>query len=89
MHELKAWHVLQAHKDGLKVEFDSIEHWMAALWEECDTLIIDGYSFKVVGLSSLRELRRRGLEAVASQSNELKPAKYLAIAEKYTILCTV
>jgi hypothetical protein len=53
---VKEWHVLQARKDDLKVEFDSMEYWMADLPEDCDTLMIDGYTFKVVGLASLKEL---------------------------------
>lgn len=62
---------------------------MADLPEDYDTLMIDGYAFKVVGLSSLRELYRRGLEAIASQSDEVNRAKYSAIAEKYEALCSV
>jgi len=84
--ELKDWHVLQARRDDLKVEFDSIEYWMTDLPEDYDTLMIEGYAFKVVGLFSLRELYRRGLEATASQSDEVNRAKYLAIAEKYEAL---
>ena len=83
-HEVKEWHVLQAHKDDLKVEFDSIEYWMAGLPEGYDTLMIDGYTLQVVGLSSLRELYRRGLEATAGQSDER--AKYRALDEKYESL---
>jgi hypothetical protein len=86
-HELKEWHVLQARKDDLKVEFDSMEYWMAGLSEDYDTLMIDGYAFKVVGLSGLRELYRRGLETTAS--DEANRAKHSAIAEKYEILCSV
>ena len=88
-HELKEWHVLQARKDDLKVEFDSMEYWMADLPEDYDTLMIDGCTFKVVGLTSLRELYRRGLEATANQSDEVNRAKYSAIAEKYEALCSV
>jgi hypothetical protein len=88
-YELKEWHVLQARKDDLKVEFDSMEYWMADLPEDYDTLVIDGLTLKVVGLSSLRELYRRGLEATAKQSDEVGRAKYLAIAEKYKMLCSV
>jgi hypothetical protein len=88
-HEVKIWHVLQARKDGLKVEFDSIEHWMTDLPEDYDTLVIDGYAFKVVSVSSLKELYRRGLEAVADQSDEISRAKHAALTEKYALLCSV
>lgn len=85
-HALKQWHVLQVYKDALKVEFDSMEYWMAGLLEAYDTLVIDGYEFKVVSLSNLRELYRRGLEATASQSDEANRAKYSAIVNKYEAL---
>jgi hypothetical protein len=49
---VKEWHVLQARRDDLKVEFDSMEYWMADLPKDYDTLMIDGYTSKVVGLSS-------------------------------------
>ena len=85
-HELKAWHTLQVRKDDLKVEFDSMEYWLANLPEDYDTLMIDGYTLRVVSLPSLRELYRRGLEATAGQSDEASRAKYLALAEKYESL---
>lgn len=88
-YEVRAWHVLQAGKDGLKVEFDAMEHWMADVPTDCETLTIDGYAFNVVSLSSLRELYRRGLEALARQSDEVSQVKYAAIAEKYALLCSV
>ena len=88
-HALKQWHVLQTYKDTLKVEFDSMEYWMTDLPEDYDTLLIDGYAFKVVSLASLKELYRRGLEATAHQSDEHDQAKYAAIAQKYEALCSV
>ena len=87
--ELKEWHVLQTHKGDLKVEFDSMEHWMADLPEDYNTLMIDGYTFKVVSLSSLKELYRRGLEATANWSDEANRTNHFAIAEKYEALCSV
>lgn len=86
---LKEWHVLQARQDDLKVEFDSIEYWMADLPEDYDTLVIDGYMFQVVSLSSLKELYRRGLEATANESAEVQQAKHLAIAKKHEALCSL
>ena len=79
----------KTRKDDLKVEFDSMERWMADLPEDYDTLMIDGYTFKVASLSSLRELYRRGLAATANRSDEANRAKHLAIAEKYQALCSV
>jgi len=85
-HELKAWHTLQVRKDDLKVEFDSMEYWLANLPEDYDTLMIDGYTLRVVSLPSLRELYRRGLEATAGQSDEATRVKHLALVEKYESL---
>ena len=66
-----------------------MEHWLADLPEDNETLMIDGTMFEVVGLSGLRELYRRGLEATSSESDEAERAKHLAIAEKYEALCSV
>lgn len=87
--EVKAWHVLQVRRDDLKVEFDSLEYWFAGVPTDYDTLIIDEYAFNIVGLSSLRELYRRGVAEGARQPGEVDRAKYAAIAEKYALLCTV
>ncbi len=89
VNELKEWHVLQGRKDDLKVEFDSMEYWMKDLPDDYDTLVIDGYSFKVIGLPSLKELYRRGLEATANQNDEVGRAKHAAFKEKYEALCLV
>ena len=87
--EMKAWHVLQVRKDDLKIEFDSIEHWLAGVPTDYDTLIIGECVFNVVCLSSLQELYRRGLEEIARQRDAVSRAKYAAIAEKYALLCAV
>lgn len=73
----------------LKVEFDSMEYWMADLPEDDDALLIDGCAFQIVSLSGLKELYRRGLEATAAQSDEVNRAKHAAIAEKYEALCSM
>jgi len=85
-HELKEWHVLQVRKDDLKVEFDSMEYWMAGLQEDYDTLMLDGCTLKVVGLAGMKELYRRGLQATAGQSDEANRAKHSALAEKIETL---
>jgi len=89
VHELRPWHVLQARKHNLKVEFASMEHWMVDLPEGCDTVMIGGCVFKMVSLPGLRELYRRGLEATACQDDEGNRAKHVAIAKKYTALCSL
>ncbi len=86
-HKAREWHVLQAHRDNLKVEFDSIEYWMADLPQDHGTLVVDGITFTVVSLSNLRELYRRGLEATAGDEDNV--AKHQAIATKYEALLSV
>jgi hypothetical protein len=76
---LKEWHVLQARKDGLKIEFDSIEHWMQGLSGVCEQITIDKSKLSLVPLDDLKELYRRGLEAP-------EPAKRAGIAFKYGLL---
>ena len=88
-YKLKEWHVLQLLKGDLKVEFDSMERWMKGLPDDHSTLVIDGYSFKVVSLSSLKELYKRGLEATTHQNDEAGRMKHLAIRGKYAALCAV
>ncbi len=86
-HKVREWHVLQAHRGDLKVDFDSIEYWMADLPHDHGTLVVDRTTFTVVSLSNLRELYRRGLEATAG--DEVNVAKHQAIASKYEALCSV
>ena len=85
-HVLMAWHVLQARRDDLKVEFDSLDYWLKGLPEDLAMLKIDGHAFKVVSLSSLRELYRRGFEATAGHGDDIQRAKHAAIATKYEML---
>lgn len=84
---VREWHVLQARQGDLKVEFDSMEHWMANLPEEYDVLTVDECVFKVVSLAGLKELYRRGIEATAGQAEQA--AKHSAIARKYDMLCSL
>ncbi|MFN8516005.1 MAG: hypothetical protein U0232_25910 [Thermomicrobiales bacterium] len=85
----KSWHVLQAHRDHLKIEFDSLEFWFADVPTAHDTLIIDGCPFNLLCLSSLQELYRRGLNDVAQQNDASSRAKYASIATKYALLCAI
>jgi hypothetical protein len=85
---LKEWHVLQVREDDLKVEFDSMEVWMAGLPDAYDTLMVDRCALQVVSLDSLRELYRRGLETTAGQPDEANRAKHSAIEKKYVALCS-
>lgn len=86
---LKEWHVLQLHRDGLKVEFDAVEHWLTGLPDDQDQLQINGIAFRLVGLSGLKELYQRGLTATDGKDDAIQRAKHLAIMKKYQALCAV
>lgn len=85
-YKLKRYIVLQALKEDLKVEFDSAEYWLGELTMDVDykTLQVDDYRIRMLGLNSLREFYRRGMQA--SETNENEQAKYNALKEKYAML---
>src|SRR5688500_17481780 len=82
-HVTKEWHVLQVRRDNLKVEFDSIEYWMAGLPTDFITWTIEGCEFNLVGLDSLKELYRRGLEATTGTPDDIGRLKFANTAKKY------
>lgn len=85
----KPWHVLQARRDELKIEFDAVEYWMADLPVEVETLRVAGCTFEMVSLPALRELYKRGLDATVASQGPGDRAKHAAIARKYAALCAV
>jgi hypothetical protein len=84
-----AWHVLQVRKAGLKIELDSLEHWLAGVPADYETLVIDECVFNIITLSSLKELYRRGLEETAQHRDAAGRAKHAAIAETCALLRAV
>jgi hypothetical protein len=80
---LTEWHVLQAIRGDLKVEFDSKEFWMQDLSEDDEVLQIGDLRVKIVALDALKELYRRGLEATASMGDDATIVKHEAYEEKY------
>ena len=77
-----AWHVLQARRDDLKVEFDATEHWMRAIPAQYERASIAGVHFTMVSLASLRELYRRGFVATADTDDPGSRAKHHSICAK-------
>ena len=59
----KPWHVLQIHRDGLKVEFDAIEYWFRGLPADTVELAVGGLHIPMVRLDVLRALYERGVAA--------------------------
>ena len=85
-HRLKPWHVLQVLKDDLKVDFDSLEFWMADMPEDYEVLVTDFFKVKVATLDYLRILYKRGLDETGKYSDEVNRGKYKALNHKYIIL---
>ncbi|HWV35087.1 MAG TPA: hypothetical protein VNZ55_05595 [Thermomicrobiales bacterium] len=76
------WHVLQARRDDLKIEFDATEHWMRDIPARYERASIAGVPFTLVSLASLRELYRRGFVATADADDPATRAKHHAICAK-------
>jgi hypothetical protein len=79
----REWHVLQILKDGLKVEFDSIEYWYKDLPMDYEILQIDHYKVRMLSLHSLKEFYRQGMKALANKTEENEKIKYEALRVKY------
>jgi hypothetical protein len=87
--EIRSWHVLQARRDGLKLEFGAIEHWMQGIPVGWEWVTIAGIQFQVLRLEYLREQYRRGLANTAGGAHDDDPAKHRAIQEKLRLLDSV
>jgi hypothetical protein len=76
------WHVLQARRDDLKIEFDSREHWMHGLSEEHAPANVHGLHLTVVSREALIELYERGLAATSEDRDETTAAKRRSIHDR-------
>lgn len=83
---ITTWHVLQAHQDGVKVEFDSIEYWMTGLSGRCRRLDTGHFVIRVVDLADLRELYRRGTEDLEQKVDKPSQAKLRHMRSRYELL---
>jgi hypothetical protein len=83
---LTEWHVLQALRGDLKVEFDSREIWINDLEQDYETLQIQDLQVRVIGLNDLSEMYRRGLNATASSDDDDVRSKHDALRVKYDAL---
>lgn len=87
--EIRPWHVLQARRDGLKVEFGAVEHWNRGIPDHHAPVRIAGIAFQVIGLDGLREQYRRGFENTAEGAADSDLPKHRSIAEKLRLLDAV
>jgi len=86
-YRLREWHVLQVLQDDLKVDLDSAEYWLRDLQTDYDTLQVDDYRVKILGLDSLKECYKRGLDDKATKADERM--KYESLKQKYELLKSV
>lgn len=79
---ITTWHVLQARKSDLKVDFDATEYWMRDIVERNELAKIGDMRFRMVSIDVLRELYRRGLTDTATKVDDDNPNKHRGIREK-------
>ena len=81
-----AWHVLQAHRDGLKVEFDSTEYWMTGLSNRYRRLDTGRFVIRVVESDDLRELYGRGVRDLEGKSDQAGQRKLRHMKSRWDLL---
>ncbi|MGN6033375.1 MAG: hypothetical protein ACTHQE_17115 [Thermomicrobiales bacterium] len=84
--EVQPWHVLQARRDGLKVEFGAAEVWNRGLDGPYERVRIGGYVVRMMDLGGLREQYRRGAVATADDPDDPQPEKHARIVAKLAAL---
>lgn len=77
--EVQPWHVLQARRDGLKVEFGATEHWMQGITGPFETLELGNRTIRMVNRDALRELYQRGYDATVVDPAEREKHKKIAV----------
>ena len=85
-YRLREWHVLQVIRDDLKVEFDSGEYWYKDLPVECEILQVDDFKVNMLGLNSLIEFYRKGMNDRVGKTDENEKTKYEALKLKFEML---
>lgn len=83
---VRPWHVLQARRGDLKIEFGATEHWNRDIPDRHETLQVGDVQFCMVGIAGLRELYRRGLVDTARQDDDSDRKKHRAYTEKLRLL---
>ena len=84
--EIRDWHVLQARREGLKVEFGAVEHWNRGIPNHHTWTRIGGIEFRMISFEGLREQYRRGVENSAEGAVDSDVPKHRAMKEKLRLL---
>lgn len=85
---MQPWHVLELHRDELKVEFDATEHWMQGLRGDCNEFRHGSGRVLVVGRDDLAALYRRGVEAWSTRRDPQGRARFAELSGKLALLET-
>lgn len=84
--DVTEWRVLQVRDEDLKVEFDSQEKWMSGLDFTTKEADLYGLRMSVIDKSSLQELYRRGVDALAKENDPNEQTKSISLRVKYALL---
>jgi hypothetical protein len=76
--ELQDWLVLQARREGLKVEFAATEFWMQGITGPYETLQLGNRTVRMVNRVALRELYQRGFDATDGIASQRKKHEEIA-----------
>lgn len=79
---ITGWHVLQAIRGDLKVEFDSTEHWMRNIPARHETVRTGNLQFQMISIEGLRELYSRGLVDTEGKVDVNNQRKHQSITER-------
>ena len=82
---VRPWHVLQARRGDLKIEFGATEHWNRGIPDRHETLKVGDVQFCLLGIDGLREQYRRGLVDTERQNDDSRN-KYQAYRGKFRLL---
>ncbi len=63
-YETTTYHSLKVFKNGVKISFDSIEHYLHGISELAYTVKIEGENFKVLNPESLKKVYKQGAENI-------------------------
>lgn len=84
--EIQPWHVLQARRDDLKVEFGAMEVWNQGLGGPYEAVRIGRFAVAMMHRDGLREQYRRGVVALAADVDDPQPEKHAACVAKLAAL---
>lgn len=84
--EVQPWHVLQARRDDLKVEFGAMEVWNQGLDGPYEGVRIGRFMVRMMDRVGLREQYRRGVAATAGDPDPAQMMKHAACVAKLAAL---